>query len=161
MNFELFKKEIDRIKQAKFDAEEKERRELKESYEQAIESLLELLENLRSGIEYATKEFNLFNDVKEISCTIPYVYSASIRWSENFDNAVCLYTGQGTTLTFTVNDLINRKIKVDKDSLQWIADAFCSKNSVFFAGSLLKKLESNTLYVGRQEVMHVDIGNSR
>lgn len=149
MDFELFKKEVDRIKQAKFSAEEKERREREESYEQAIESLIELLENLRPAIEYATEEFNLFNDAKEIGCTVPYAYAASIRWSENFDNAVCIYTGHGTTLTFTANDLINRKIKVDKDSLQWIGDAFCSKNSVFFAESLLKKLESNTLYVGR------------
>lgn len=149
MDFELFKKEVDRIKQAKFSAEEKERRELEESYEQVIESLIELLENLRPAIEYATKEFNLFNDAKEIGCTIPYAYTASIRWSENFDNVVCLYTGHGTTLMFTANDLINRKIKVNKDALQWIGDAFCSKNSVFFAESLLKKLESNTLYVGR------------
>lgn len=149
MDFELFKKEVDRIRQAKFSAEEKERREREERYEQAIENLLELLKNLKPAIEYVTKEFNLFNDAKEIGCTIPYAYSASIRWSENFDNAVCLYTGHGTTLTFTVNSLINRKTKVDKDSLQWIKDAFCSKNSVFFAESLLKKLESNTLYVGR------------
>ena len=147
MDFELFKKEIDRIKQAKFSAEEKERREREESYEQAIENLSELLKNLKPAIEYATKEFNLFNDAKEIEYTIPYAYTASIRWSENFDNAVCLYTGHGTTLMFTVNDLINRKIKVNKDSLQWIGDAFCSKNSVFFAENLLKRLESNKLYV--------------
>ena len=79
MDFELFKKEVDRIKQVKFSAEEKERREREESYEQAIKSLLELLENLKPAIEYATKEFNLFNDAKEIDYTIPYAYTASIR----------------------------------------------------------------------------------
>lgn len=147
MDLKFFKKGVDRIKQIKFEAEKKERKEREESYEQAIKNLSELFKNLKPAIEYATKEFNLFNDTKEIEYTVPYTYTASIRWSENFDNAVCLYTGHGATLMFTANDLINRKIIVNKESLQWIRDAFCSKNSTFFAENLLKRLESNKIYV--------------
>lgn len=147
MDLEFFKKEVDRVKQVKFEAEEKERKEREESYEQAIKNVSELIENLKPAIEYATAAFNLSNDVKIMECTVPYAYTISIRWSENLDEAVFLYEGHGVTLMFSVNDLINKKIEINKDSLQWIGDAFCSKNSVSFAENLLKRLESNKVYV--------------
>lgn len=136
MDLEFFKKEVDRIK-----------KEHEDIYEQVIKNLLELIENLKPAIEYVKTAFNLSDAAKEIECIVPCTYSAAIRWYEKLDDAVFLYQGHDTTLAFSVNDLIDKRIKINKESLQWIGDAFCSKNSVSFAENLLKKLDSDKLYI--------------
>lgn len=148
MNFEYFKKEISSIKKDKLETEEKEKKEYKEIYEQVIKNLLELIEKLKPYIEYATKEFNLSDDnIKVIKNTTPCVYTAIIRWSKNLDKACFIYDGVDTSLTFSLNDLINNKILFNKYSLLLIKNSFAPNNLDYFVEDLLKKLESDDIYI--------------
>lgn len=146
MDLEFFKKEVGKIKQVKQEIEEKERLDYIETYKQVIKNLREFVEKLKPYIEYTTKEFNLDDRHKVIEYSIPYTYNTiSIRWIDNFDEAVFSYKGHGSYILFSLSDIINKKIVLDKDKLQWIKDSFCLDNLSYFVDDLLKKLKTNDI----------------
>jgi hypothetical protein len=150
MDLDFFKKQLDDIKQAKLETEEKERQEYNVLFEQAVNGLKELIEKLKPYIECAKKEFDLSDHIKEITNNVQYSYSSSIRWNKNFDEANFSYNGIGTSFSFSMNNLIHKNVIFGKHQLILIKNAFNPKNADYFLESLLKKLESNDIYIGNQ-----------
>lgn len=146
MDLDFFKKQLDDIKQAKLEKEEKEKQEYNILFEQAVNGLKELIEKLKPYIECAKKEFDLSDHVKEITNNVQHAYSSSIRWNKNFDEANFSYNGIGTSFSFSMNTLIHKNVH----QLILIKNAFNPKNADYFLESLLKKLESNDIYIGSQ-----------
>lgn len=150
MDLDFFKKQIDGIKQAKLETEEKEKQEYKILFEQAVNSLKELVEKLNPYIECAKKEFDLSDHVKEIENVVMHVCTTSIRWNKNLEEAHFTYNGVGTSFSFSMNNLIHKNVIFSKHQLILIKNAFNPKNADYFLESLLKKLESNDIYIGSQ-----------
>lgn len=150
MDLDFFKKQIEDIKQTKLDAERIEKKEYEQIYKQAVSGLKELIEKLNPYIEYAKKEFNLSDHVKEIENVAPYAYTATIRWNKKFEEAHFTFTGTGTSFSFSLNDIINKSTIFSKHQLILIKNAFTPKNLDCFVESLLKKLEHNNIYIGNQ-----------
>lgn len=150
MDLDFFKKQIEDIKQTKLDAERIERQEYEQAYKQAVSGLKELIEKLNPYIEYAKKEFNLSDHVKEIENVAPYAYTAAIRWNKKLEEAHFTFTGTGTSFSFSLNDIINKSTIFSKHQLILIKNAFTPKNLDCFVESLLKKLEHNNIYIGNQ-----------
>lgn len=146
MDLDFFKKQLDSIKQAKLEKEEKEKQEYNILFEQAVNGLKELIEKLKPYIECAKKEFDLSDCVKEITNNVQRSHSSSIRWNKNFDEANFSYNGIGTSFSFSMNTLIHK----NAHQLILIKNAFNPKNADYFLESLLKKLESNDIYIGSQ-----------
>jgi hypothetical protein len=147
LDFEIFKEEIDKLKQAKLALEDIIQKEYEEAYTKMCTEILELVRMLAPYIDYAAEKFNLSEDVKNIECTVSYAYTASIRWYKYLVKAVFLYSGHGESIMFTLDDLAFKKNVLSKDQVQWLGDAFNPKNLKYFVEDLLHKLESNKLYV--------------
>lgn len=150
MELEYFKKELNKIKQDKLDAAEKAKKEYEEIYEQTVEGIQDLVEKLIPYIEYATKEFNLSDHIKEIENVAPYAFTATIRWHKSLDEAHFIFTGCSTTFSFSLNSLSNKNTVLSKHQLILIKNAFNPDNLDHFVKNLLKKLEQNTIYIGNQ-----------
>lgn len=150
MELEYFKKEASKIKQDKLAATEKAIKEYEEVYGQTIEGIQDLVEKLIPYIEYATKEFNLSDHVKEIENVAPYAFTATIRWNKSLDEAHFTFTGGGTTFSFSLNSLLNKNTVLSKHQLILIKNAFNPDNLDHFVKNLLKKLEHNDIYIGNQ-----------
>ena len=150
MDLNIFKKQLTDIKQAKVEAEEKLKHEYDDAFETACKEVAGLVENLKPYIEHATKEFNLSDQVKEIENTVAYAYTASIRWNKNLDEAHFSYCGSGTSFSFSLKNLINKNTMFGKHQLMLIKTSFNSKNVENFVENLLKRLETNSIYICSQ-----------
>lgn len=147
MDFEVFKKEVGKLKQVKLAEEDRVKKEYEELYKQTCAGILDLTRLLSEYVYYAEEELNLSEDIKNIEYTVSYAFTASIRWYKYLDRAVFYYTGHGESIMFTIEDFAFKKDVLSKDQLQYIGNAFNPKNLKYFVEDLLRRLESNKLYI--------------